>query len=101
MACSYNIGISKIAFVGDKIDIDDIDLLRYLREDKLTKVICLYIEGIKNGRKFITEAKKTVKHKPILVLKGGKTVESRERVKSHTASIAGSNYIFNAALKKA
>jgi acetyltransferase len=100
-ACFYDIGISKFAFMGDKVDIDDVDLLQYLKNDKKTKVICLYIEGIKNGRKFIEEAREVVKKKPIVALKGGITQESARRAKSHTASIAGSEEIFDAALKKA
>ncbi|MEM3581558.1 MAG: CoA-binding protein [Candidatus Bathyarchaeia archaeon] len=100
-ACHYKIGISKFAFMGDKIDVDDIDLLRYLAKDKETRVICLYMEGIKNGRKFIEEARKIVVKKPILALKGGITQESAHRAKSHTASMAGSDEIFNAAFKKA
>lgn len=100
-ACFYNIGISKFAFMGDKLDVDDVDLLRYLGNDKDTKVICLYMEGIKNGRKFIEEARRIMKKKPILALKGGTTRESAKRAKSHTASIAGSNEIFEAAFKKA
>ncbi len=100
-ACFYNIGVSKFAFVGDKIDIDDVDLLRYYGNDKDTKVICLYMEGIKAGRNFIEEARKIVKKKPILALKGGITQESAKRAKSHTASIAGSDEIFDAAFKKA
>jgi acyl-CoA synthetase (NDP forming) len=93
--------VSKFAFVGDKIDVDDVDLLRYFGNDKNTKVICIYMEGIKNGRKFIEEARKIVKKKPILALKGGITQESAKRAKSHTASIAGSDEIFDAAFKKA
>ncbi|MEM2118133.1 MAG: CoA-binding protein [Candidatus Bathyarchaeia archaeon] len=100
-ACFYNIGISKFAFMGDKIDVDDVDLLRYLGKDANTKVICLYLEGIKDGRNFIQEARKIVKKKPILALKGGITQESAHRAKSHTASIAGRDEIFDAALKKA
>ena len=100
-ACFYNIGISKFAFVGDKIDIDDVDLLRYYGKDRNTKVMCLYIEGIKNGKKFIKEARKIAKKKPILALKGGLTEESTKRAKSHTASIAGSDHAFDAAFKKA
>jgi acetyltransferase len=100
-ACFYNIGISKFVFVGDKIDVDDVDLLQYLAEDKKTGVICLYMEGVKNGREFIEQARKIVKHKPILALKGGTTQESAQRAKSHTASIAGSDEIFGAAFKKA
>ena len=100
-ACFYAVGISKFAFVGDKIDIDDVDLLRYFGEDKNTKVVCLYIEGIKKGREFIEQARKIVKHKPLIVLKGGITQESAQRAKSHTASIAGSDEVFDAAFKKA
>ena len=100
-ACFYNVGISKFAFVGDKIDIDDVDLLRYFGNDRRTKVICLYMEGVKEGRKFIEETRKIVKKKPILALKGGTTRESAKRAKSHTASIAGSDEIFDAAFKKA
>jgi acyl-CoA synthetase (NDP forming) len=100
-ACFYNIGISKFAFMGDKIDVGDVDMLRYLGRDKETKVICLYMEGVKNGRKFIEEARKIVEKKPVLALKGGITHESAYRAKSHTASMAGSNEVFEAALKKA
>jgi len=99
--CFYKIGVSKFAFMGDKIDVDDVDLLRYLGNDKNTKVICLYMEGIKNGRELIEEARKIVKKKPILALKGGITHESANRAKSHTASIAGSDEVFDAAFKKA
>jgi acyl-CoA synthetase (NDP forming) len=100
-ACFYSIGISKFAFMGDKIDVDDVDLLQYLGRDKQTKVICLYMEGVKNGRAFIETARKIVKEKPILALKGGLTEESAHRAKSHTASMAGKDEIFDAALKKA
>jgi acyl-CoA synthetase (NDP forming) len=100
-ACFYNLGISKFAFMGDKTDVDDVDLLQYLRSDKNTRVICLYMEGIKDGRKFIEEARQVAKQKPILALKGGTTQESANRAKSHTASIAGSDAIFDAAFKKA
>ncbi|MCJ7423642.1 CoA-binding protein [Candidatus Bathyarchaeota archaeon] len=100
-ACFYHVGISKFAFVGDKIDVDDLDLLRYFGNDKNTKVICLYLEGIKNGTEFIKQARELVKTKPILALKGGITRESAHRAKSHTASIAGLDEIFDAACKKA
>jgi acyl-CoA synthetase (NDP forming) len=100
-ACSYKIGINKFVFMGDKIDIDDIDLLHYFDEDSETKAICLYIEGIERGREFITVAQKVVKKKPILALKGGVTKEAARRALSHTASFAGSDTVFDAALRKA
>ncbi len=100
-ACYYGIGVAKFAFMGDKIDVDDVDLLRYFAKDPDTKVICLYMEGIEKGREFIETASEIVKTKPILALKGGATKEAARRARSHTASIAGSDIIFDAAFKKA
>jgi len=100
LACFYDIGISKFAFMGEKIDINDVDLLKYLNEDPETKVICLYMEGIEKGREFVEAAREVVKKKPILALKGGVTKEAARRAKSHTASIVGSDIVFDAAFKK-
>lgn len=100
-ACYYGIGVAKFAFMGDKIDVDDVDLLQYFAKDPDTKVICLYMEGIEKGREFIETASEIVKTKPILALKGGATKEAARRALSHTASIAGSDIIFDAAFKKA
>lgn len=99
--CFYKIGVAKFAFMGDKIDVNDINLLKYLNKDPETKVICLYMEGIENGREFIETAREVVKSKPILALKGGATREAAQRALSHTASITGSDTVFNAAFKKA
>lgn len=100
-AYSYGIGVSKFAFMGDKIDVDDVDLLRYFDKDPNTKVICLYMEGIEKGREFVEVAQNVVKRKPILALKGGVTKEAAHRALSHTASVAGSDVVFGAAFKKA
>jgi len=101
LACFYDIGISKFAFMGEKIDINDVDILRYFNEDPETKVICLYMEGIEKGREFVEAAREIVKKKSILALKGGVTKEAARRARSHTASIAGSDIVFDAAFKKA
>lgn len=100
-ACYYGVGVSKFAFMGDKIDVDDVDLLRYFDKDPETKVICLYMEGVEKGREFIDVARQVTKKKPILVLKGGVTQEAAKRALSHTASISGSDVVFDAAFKKA
>jgi len=101
LACFYGIGVSKFAFMGDKIDINDVDLLQYLNEDPETRVICLYMEGIEEGREFVEATREIVKKKPILALKGGATKEAARRAKSHTTSIAGSDVVFDAAFKRA
>jgi len=100
-ACYYGIGVSKFAFMGDKIDVNDVDLLQYLNENLETRMICMYLEGIEQGREFIEVAREVVKRKPILALKGGVTKEAARRALSHTASIAGSDAVFNAAFRKA
>jgi len=100
-ACYYGVGVGKFAFMGDKVDINDIDLLRYFEKDQNTKVICIYMEGVENGREFIEVAREIVKNKPILALKGGATREAAKRALSHTASVAGSDVVFDAAFKKA
>ena len=97
----YQIGLSKFVFTGDKADIDDENILDYLASDPKTRVIAMYIEGIKNGRKFVDLTRRITPRKPIIVLKGGITTESAQRALSHTASVAGSDEIFNAAFKDA
>jgi acyl-CoA synthetase (NDP forming) len=99
--CFYGIGVSKFAFVGDKVDVNDVDLLRYFEKDQDTKVICFYVEGVENGREFVDVAREVVKKKPILALKGGVTREAAKRALSHTASVSGTDVVFDAAFKKA
>jgi acyl-CoA synthetase (NDP forming) len=93
--------VSKFVFVGDKVDVNDVDLLRYFERDPDTRVIGFYVEGVENGREFIDVAKDVVKKKPILALKGGVTREAAKRALSHTASVSGTDVIFDAAFKKA
>jgi len=100
-ACFYGVGISKFAFMGDKVDVNDVDLLEYFNQDPKTKVVCLYMEGVENGRKFIETAQTVVEKKPILAVKGGVTKEAAQRALSHTASMAGKDEVFDAALRKA
>jgi acyl-CoA synthetase (NDP forming) len=100
-ASYYKIGISKFVFTGDKLDVDDANILKYFLEDPDTRVIAMYLEGLKNGRRFVEITKDITQTKPIVVLKGGITEESAQRALSHTASIAGSDEIFNAAFNEA
>jgi acetyl coenzyme A synthetase (ADP forming)-like protein len=92
------VGISKIIGVGNKIDIDDDDLIDYFAQDTDTKVIGLYIEAVKDGRKFMTSIKKC--QKPVLVVKAGKSQAGARATASHTGSMAGSDKIYGAAIKQ-
>lgn len=95
------IGFSKFVSIGNKSDLDDADLLEYLAGDKETKSIALYIEGLKDGRKFFETAKKVSSAKPIVVLKSGKSVSGTRAALSHTGSLAGSDNLYDAAFKQA
>jgi len=98
---SQQFGLSKVVGLGNKCDVDDVEVLNYLGQDPETKVICMYIEGIKDGRSFLTAARKVSKEKPILVLKSGVTEEGAKVAVSHTGSLAGRSEIFGAACKQA
>jgi len=99
----HNLGVSRAISYGNKVDVDDVDLLDYLGEDDKTRVILIYIEGLKpgRGRKFIEVAKKVVKKKPILVYKAGKTSRGGLAAASHTAAMAGEYGVYRAAFKQA
>lgn len=96
-----HLGFSNIISVGNKMEIDETELLEYLLEDKKTKVIGMYLEGIKNGRKFLEIAKKASLKKPIVILKAGKTAKAQQAISSHTGALAGSDEIVDVAFKSA
>jgi len=90
---------SKIVSIGNKSDIDEADMIEYFNTDERSKVICMYLENIKNGRKFIEVARKV--QKPILVFKVGRTSEGVRAAQSHTAGMANNDLIFENACKQA
>ncbi len=100
-AADSNVGVSKFASVGNRVNIDFHDLLRYLREDSETDVICLFIEGTELAREMYEEMKCTTPIKPVLVFKVGKTPVSRQAALSHTGSLAGQHELYSAAVKQA
>ncbi len=95
------IGVSKCAAMGNKIDVDFDDLIFYYGNDENTKVIAVYMEGVRDGRNFVKVASEVSRRKPILVLKGGRTEIGAKAVASHTRSLAGKDEIFSAAFKQA
>jgi len=95
-----DIGISGLVALGNRCDIDESDLINFFGADPSTEVIAVYIEGIKDGGKFIEVGSRVAKEKPVLVLKGGRTERGRKAAESHTKSIAGRGEIFDAALRK-
>ncbi len=83
-------GLSKFISYGNAEDLDEVDILEYLMNDPETKVIIMYIEGIKRGKEFIKLARKITKVKPVVVLKAGRTEAGSNAAHSHTAALAGS-----------
>ena len=94
------IACSKYISTGNEADLRMEDYLEYLAQDDNTKVITAYIEGLRDGRRFIELAKKITPHKPIVVVKAGGTDVSARAVMSHTGAMAGTDAIYTAAFKQ-
>ncbi len=96
-----NLGISKFISWGNKIDVDESEMLLYLMDDETTRVVIMYIEAIrKEGQKLVIVGKEFSKKKPIVVLKGGVTAAGARATWSHTASLAGNVRIYEAAFRE-
>ena len=91
---------SKFVSYGNGTQVDESDLLEYLGNDETTKVVCLYVEGIKNGDKFFEVLKKVTMKKPVIVLKGGLTDAGKHAIMSHTGSLAGDSAVFFGVLEQ-
>jgi len=96
-----NFGVSRVAGLGNKIDVDEAELLEYFGNDFETRVILLYLEGFKDGRRFLEVARKISQHKPIIAMKAGRTESGIRAVASHTASMASNDMIIDSAFKQA
>ncbi|MDY6958446.1 MAG: CoA-binding protein [Halobacteriota archaeon] len=97
---SQRFGISKVIGLGNKCDVDDAEALSFLLEDQDTDVIGIYLEGVRDGRRFLEVAKEVSKEKPIIVFKSGRTEAGAKAAKSHTSSLTGSDEIFNSVCKQ-
>ncbi len=97
MGNDEKIGFSAFVSYGNASDLTESDFLRYFADDRNTKVIALYIEGVKDGRKFIEALKYATSKKPVIILKAGKSKSGSRAAQSHTGSLAGSYEIYKAA----
>jgi acyl-CoA synthetase (NDP forming) len=97
-ANSQGIGFSKAVTIGNKVDVDEVDLLEYLNEDPETKIIALYLEGTKRGKVLKNVLGKM--SKPLLILKNGRSDIGSRAVNSHTGSIAGNDRIYDALFRQ-
>ncbi len=96
---SEQLGFSKFATIGNKLDIDENDILEYLVEDPETKVICMYLESIRDGRRLVEIGRRSTK--PIVVHKANIGSLSRTIAQSHTDALANDDQVVDAALSQA
>lgn len=94
-------GLSKVVSLGNKSDIDESDVLEYVANDSDTRVIAMYLEGVRDGKRFYKLAAEISKSKPIIVIKSGRTERGRRSMLSHTGTLAGDDNVFNALCKQA
>jgi acetyl coenzyme A synthetase (ADP forming)-like protein len=99
-AGSRGFGVAKFISYGNAADVNETELVKYLGEDPATKVIIMYIEAIKDGRKFMEVAKKVTQKKPVIAIKSGRTSEGVTAIISHTGSLAGSDEVYTAAFNQ-
>jgi len=93
------LGLAKLASIGNKLDLDEVDFLEYFGKDPQTKTICLYLESLDRGKKFIETAKKI--DKPIIVYKANTTPAGKKAAMSHTAAVSSDEDIINSAFEEA
>lgn len=101
IALAGTLGMSKFVSLGNKADVDEIDLLEAWQDDKDTRVILMYSEGMSNGQKFIDVARKVTRVKPVVAIKSGVTQSGSRAVSSHTGALAGSEQAYEAAFRQA
>lgn len=103
-AADRDIGFSKFISIGNKADVDELDLLQYLHEDMDTAVIMLYLEELRKGTEFISIVKEItsgIRSTPVLVIKSGRTREGAQAAASHTGALAGTEAVYEAIFRQA
>ncbi len=87
---------SKVVSYGNALDVDECELLQYFCEDPETEIIAAYIEGVKDGRRFVSALREAAARKPVAIYKGGRTEAGKRAAHGHTASLTTSAAVFDA-----
>jgi len=101
IAMAGRIGFNKFVSLGNKADVNEIDLMETWADDPSSRVILMYVEGVTDGQRFIDVARKVTRKKPVLVVKSGVTQSGSRAVSSHTGSLAGSEAAYKAGFRQA
>ena len=96
-----NFGVARVVGLGNKVDIEESDVLEYYASDPETKAIFIYLESFKNPRRFLSIAREVTREKPVFLLKGGATAEGAKAAVAHTAAMAAEDRVIDGALKQA
>src|SRR6185437_3920400 len=100
-AAPRSVGFSAVVSIGDQLDVDFGDLLDYFALDRGTRAILLYIESIKDARKFMSAARAAARTKPVIVVKAGRHARGAAAAKTHTGALAGADSVYDAAFRRA
>lgn len=99
-AVAEEVGFSRVVSLGNKADVDEVDILEAWGEDPYSKVIAAYLEGVEDGKRFMEVARRVTPKMPVVVIKAGTTEAGARAVSSHTGSLAGSEKAYDAALRQ-
>ena len=100
-AAQRAVGFSGIVSIGDQLDVDIADLLDYFALDRKTRAILLYVEAIKDARKFMSAARAAARIEPVVVVKSGRMAQGARAAATHTGALAGSDAVYDAAFRRA
>src|SRR5689334_4639358 len=100
-AAQRGVGVSGVVTIGDQIDVDIADLLDHFAMDHKTRAILLYIEAIKDARKFMSAARAAARVKPVVVVKSGRMAQGAKAAATHTGVLAGADAVYDAAFRRA
>ena len=98
---TQGLGFSKVACLGNKPDVNEIDVLEYLGMDPDTAVIGMYLEAVQDGPRFFAAAREAARRKPVVVVKSGRTATGALAAASHTGALAGEDAVFEAVFRQA
>lgn len=100
-ARAIGMGFSKFVSLGNMADVDETELLSYLRDDPETRIIVSYLEGFSDGRRFLEAARQVTAKKPLVVMKVGRSAAGARAATSHTGSLAATDTVVDAAFRQA
>lgn len=100
-APAHGLGFSHVVTLGDSLDVDVGDLLDFLGRDPATHAILLYVESLRDARKFMSAARYAARAKPVILLKGGRSRAGAKAAFSHTRALAGADDVYAAAFRRA